>query len=405
MRSAISYGLERMEFEVAEDQLVGSQREDPVPDLPDIEAAARQALETPLGFPALRRALTPDNHVAIVVDEHLPHLPALLTAVVEHILGAGVSIQAITILCPSSDSPHAWLEDSPESLQDVAVEFHDPQERKRLSYLATTRHGRRIYLNRTIVDADQAVILARRGYDPVLGYSGSEGFLFPNFSDEATRRDLSASVSETAPGKEPGPILQEAAEVAWLLGAPFMVQVIEGAGDELAHVLGGPASTSAEGQRLLNARWHLTVDEPADIVVAGVSGNPARHDFADLARAFAAAARVVKPGGRIVLLTQVNPRLGPGAELLRQADDPETALSRLREEMPSDLTAAFEWASAASRATLYLLSGLSREIAEELFVAPLDHAGQAQRLLNGAGKCLFLPDAHKTMAVVQLPVK
>ncbi len=400
MRIGIDYGLEHIDFEVAAEHLVGSHRDAIAPALPDPAAAVRQALETPSGFPPLRRALTPDDHVAIVVDEHLPHVEALLVPVVEHILGAGVARQAITILCPPSDSSHTWLEDRPAALQDIAVEFHDPQNRQRLSYLATTRHGRRIYLNRTAVDADQVVVLSGRGYDPLLGYSGAEGSLFPALSDGATQRELATRLTNAAPGKHPGPILQEATEVAWLLGAPFLVQVIEGAGDDLAYVLGGLAATNAEGRQLLNARWRVTVDDQADTVVAALSGDPARHDFAALARALAAAARVVKPGGRIVLLSRSAPPLGPGAESLRRLDDPESALAVLRKEVPPDVAAAFQWASAAQQATVYLLSGLPPEVAEELFTTPLDQAGQTQRLLNGPGSCLFLEDAHKIMAVV-----
>src|SRR5690349_23463352 len=39
----------------------------------------------------------------------------------------------------------------------------------------------------TLVDADQLVVLTRRGYDPVLGYGGAEAALYPALSDEETR--------------------------------------------------------------------------------------------------------------------------------------------------------------------------------------------------------------------------
>src|SRR5262245_459980 len=37
-------------------------------------ALVRDALEHPVGFEPLRRALTPDDHVAVVVDDKLPYL-------------------------------------------------------------------------------------------------------------------------------------------------------------------------------------------------------------------------------------------------------------------------------------------------------------------------------------------
>src|SRR5262249_7653281 len=159
----------------------------------------------------------------------------------------------ITLVCPPPSTGQPWVEELPDTFQEVRVEVHDPHDRRRLSYLATMREGRRLYLNRTVVDADQVVVLARRRYDPLLGYAGAEGALYPALSDEETLRELSARLSLDAPGEAPWPIRREAAEAAWLLGAPFFVQIIEGAGDAITHVVAGLADTSQEGQRLLDA--------------------------------------------------------------------------------------------------------------------------------------------------------
>jgi nickel-dependent lactate racemase len=402
MRVGISYGHEQLDLEVGEQNLVGVHRPPPLPELPDPAAAVRHALEEPLGFPSLRRALTPDDHVAVVVDERLPQLGPMLTAVLEHIVQAHVRPEAIALVClpPSSDQP--WRAELPEAFRQARIEVHEPGDRRRLSYLATTRHGRRIYLNRTVVDADQAVVLTRRGYDPLLGYSGAAGALFPALSDEATRQEVREQLSLEAPVAGSWPLRQEAAEVAWLLGAPFLVQVIEGTDTGVAHVLGGLVETSDEGQRLLDQRWRVEVDRPAEVVVAGVGGDPARHDFDDLARALACAARVVRPGGRIVLLTESDPPLGEAAGLLRKTDDAGQALHALRQHRQAfDQDAAFQWVSAAEQAHIYLLSKMPADKAEELFAVPLEHAGQVQRLLADAGSCVVLPEAHKSLAVLR----
>jgi nickel-dependent lactate racemase len=398
MRTDIAYGLEHLELEVGADRLVASRRPLPAPPLADPAAAVAAALEAPLGFPPLRRALTPDDHVAVVLDEQLPQLPRLLTPILEHLTRAHVRPEAVTLLCPTP-SAQEWVDELPDAFQEVRLEAHDPANRKRLAYLATTRQGRRVYLNRTAVDADQLVVLTRRGYDPLLGYSGAEGALYPALGDAEALAQSWERLSLAAPGAAPWPLRREAAEVAWLLGVPFLVQVIEGADAELAHVVAGPLESSAEGQRLLDARWRVEVDEPADTVVAGVGGEPGRHRFADLARALACAARVVKRGGRIVLLSGGEPELGEAAQLLRRSEAPETALEPARQLRSAEGVAALQWASAAEQARIYLLSGLPGDTAEELFAVPLDHAGQVQRLLRD-GSCLFLPDAHKTLAVV-----
>ena len=401
MRTDIAYGLAHLELDIEDARVVPARRQPHGPPLADPVAAVAAALEEPLGFPALRRALTPDDHVAVVVDEQVPMLPRLLTPILAHLTRADVRPEAITLLCPSSSS-QAWVDELPDEFQDVRTEVHDPTNRKRLSYLATTRHGHRIYMNRTLVDADQSVVLTRRGYDPVLGYAGAEGTLYPALSDAETLQKSWERPTLAAPGAAPWPLRQAATEVAWLLGVPFLVQVIEGAGADVAHVVGGPVEASREGQRLLDARWRVEVERPADTVVVGVSGEPSGPCFGELARALACAARVVKRGGRIVLLSGGVPELGAAAELLRRAEDPEAALDQVRQQPSAEGVAVFQWASAAQQATVYLLSGLPGDTAEELFTVPLDHAGQVQRLLRN-GSCLFLADAPKTMAEVRKP--
>jgi nickel-dependent lactate racemase len=400
MRVGISYGRERLELDVPTNSLIQPHRPEVAPELANPADSIRGALESPRDYPALRRALTPDDHVVIVVDEVLPRLAELLTPILEHVCNAGVSAESITLLCEPSPSLQTWLEDLPDDYAEVCLEIHDPRDRKHLSYLATTRHGRRIYLNRTAVDADQLVLLSGRRYDPVLGVSGCEGALYPALSDEATRQAMFSHLSPSAPQETDWPVRREAAEVGWLVGAPFVVQIIEGAGDGVAHVVCGPLTTSAEGDRLLNARWQLTVPERADTVVASISGDPGRERFSDLARALASAARVVRPQGRIILLSQASPPLEAGIASLSQAEDPVRGLQALSESKPPDLAAAFQWVTAVAHAQVYLLSGLPAETAEGLFTVPLDDASQVQRLVEGVGSILVLEDAHRTLAVV-----
>lgn len=407
MRIDVTYGRERLALEVPDDRLVAVRRQPAAPPV-DPTAAVHAALEAPLGLPSLRRALIPDDHVVIVVDEQLPRLAELLTPLLEHIGSAGVAAEAITLLCAPSASRQPWLDDLPDEYQEARLEVHDPRDRKKLSYVATTRHGRRVYLNRTAIDADQIIILAGRGYDPRLGYSGAEGALFPVLSDEETRQELAGELSLAVPGQGSWVVQKEAAEVVGLLGMPFLVEIIEGAGDDISHVhagLMGPNSPVGRslrdtGQRLLDARWRMTLARPADLVIAAVGGDPTRHTFAELARAATCAARVVRPHGRIILLSQARPEPGPGFELLRQADEPDQAIEWLREQKPADLPAAFAWASAAQHAQLVLLSELSAETTEELFATALEHAGQVQRLLRDGGAVIILNDAHKTLALV-----
>src|SRR5690242_17235636 len=147
MRIGVNYGREHHEYEIAADNLL-SRPPAGAPPLPDPADAVRTALAHPFGFPALRLTLTPDDHLELVVDVTLSHVGAGLGAILEHVAAAGVAPENVTLLCaPSPGSRQAWLDDLPEAFQDARLEVHHPDDRNRLSYLATNREGKRLYLN------------------------------------------------------------------------------------------------------------------------------------------------------------------------------------------------------------------------------------------------------------------
>jgi nickel-dependent lactate racemase len=401
MGIAIDYGRHHLELDAAPGQHLAVVRGPAA--LRDPGQAVRAALAAPFSYPPLRRALTPDDHVVVLVDEQLPDLAGLLVPVLEHITSAGVDPEAITLLCPNATNSQTWIDELPDEFDGVRVEVHDPKDRRNLSYLATTGAGRRLYLNRSVIDADQVVVLSGRRFDPYLGRGGAEGAIFPALADEATHDELLRRPRHEAPGQKPWQLREQAIEVTWLLGQPFFVQAIASAGDGIAHVIAGAGDACREGDRLLDTAWRPSIACRPGVVVAALSGNPARHTFADLAGALASAARVVQSGGRIILLTDAPPELGPGAEVLCKADEPQTALAALEKSGLKNVTAALQWAWAAAQARLSILGNLPDDTIEDLFATPLAEPAQVQRLLSGPGgkECLILQDAQRMMAVVE----
>jgi nickel-dependent lactate racemase len=319
----------------------------------------------------------------------------MLAEVLKHLGTAGIFPEAVTVLSPPG-SQDTWIDELPDEFEDVTTETHDPTDAKKLAYLATTKAGRRLYLNRSLVEAEFVILLTGRRYDPYSGYAGAENAVFPVLSNEETRAAFAGEFSTASPkATENG-----AAEIAWLLGTPFLIQVIEGEGDTIQEVVAGLLDSSAEGIRRQDVRWRATISREPDTVIASISGE-ASVNFLDLAEAVATAARVVKKGGRIALLTSAAPDLGPGAQLLRTLDGPDGAKKLLAHEKPEDLAAATLWALAAKRASLFLASGYPEEVAEELFATPIARESEVQRLIDTGGTVLLIPDAHKTTVTTE----
>ena len=354
------------------------------------------ALERPFGLEVpLRRAVTPDDHAVILVDERLPHLAELLVPLLRHLRSAHVDPANITLLVPAHSRDQRWVDELPDDLGDVQVEVHAPENREKIAYLATTKGERRVYLNRKIVESELLIVLSGRGFDPRVGYSGGAAFLFPQFSDAETLAAYPTAFRTTKRPEEPNPLRTEAKEILKLLGAPFLAQVIEGPGDSIAEVLVGLPSASGEGVRLFKDRWFGRVERKAELVIAAVSGSPGRIGFRELASALATARRVLEPNGRIVLLTTAAPPLDDSGDLLLKVEEPVTALKRIAKAKPADAVSGTFWAYAAKKARLFVASGWPDTLAEELFATPVHTPAEVQRLIDAAGSVLFLQDAHK----------
>lgn len=375
----LSYGRQRLSLDIEPARLVTHHR-GPA-GVADPAAALREALRRPFEFPPLRRALTPEDHLAVVIDARHPALGGLLVALLDELLAAGVAPEALSLIGAEPGVSNDWIDALPDRLEEAHVEEHDAKDRQRLAYVATTRSGHRLYMNRTLVEADQAIVLTTRRYAGG-GYAGAEASLYP------------------ALGDEPRTAREGAVEVAWLLGQPFYVQILPGAGDGVAEVVAGAADAAREGERRLDAAWRVEVPRRADCVVVGLSGDPSRHTFADLAAAADQASRVVTPGGRVILVTEAKPALDAAAEIVLRADDPQLALKALRKANLPTGGAAMEWARAAAHARVSLYSGLAGDVVEELFATPLDDLAQVTRLLAAGGDCVVLQDGHRALAVV-----
>lgn len=388
-------------FELSEHALVSCHQQKNSASSLNVTDALRESLDNPYEFPALRRALTEDDQITIVVDERLPQLGTLITGLLEYLVDVGIRPEAITLLCAPPGTGQDWLDELPDALEEVRCEIHDPSDDKSLSFLNIMSQGRRLYLNTRMVDADQVIVLCGRRYDPFVGFGGGANAIYPTFSNVETQSETSQLPSLHLPEQSSWPLAEEAVEASWLLGAPFYIQAIEGQGDTIAGFVTGIVESMNEGQRLQNETWKRNVDTTVDTVVIGLSGDPKSHTFLDLADAVSMAVRVLGSHGRIILLTDAEPIQDANTSLVHQSEDPSAVLSKIGREQAFAYRAAWEWATAAEQAQIYLLSHWPSDFVEEMFAVPLDNPEQAQRLISTSESCLVLQDGQKTLAVLE----
>jgi hypothetical protein len=87
--------------------------------------------------------------------------------------------------------------------------------------------------------------------------------------------------------------------------------------------------------------------------------------------------------------------------MLMRYEDPAEGLRPLRQAAPEDLVPATELAEAVDWANVYLLSRLSSDLVEDLFMVPLESEDEVKRLLGMEEPVLFLPSAQHTFGRIR----
>ncbi len=340
----------------------------PAADEPD--ASPRElvaaALDAPWHFEPLRRALTPDDHIAIVLDERLPQLADMIAGILDHIDSAGIQADAVTLISPDPASPQKWIDDLPDEFADVKTELHHPYDRKKLGYLATTKTDERIYLNRTAHEADFVIVLC--GHRP--GDAPGESLLVPGLCDAEYQKSA---------GKV------DWNESMWLIGTPFFVRVLQGPENQILEVLAGMTDSREEASRRRDEASSRSLSEVPDTVVVSA----ASAHFEDVAAAVASAANMVAGEGRILVVLKPHTHFPAAMDYLKASNDAAEAIRPLRKEHPNGWQDAIKWAEAATHASLFVIGEMTAEDAEELFATTISSEAELQRLLDGGGQILI----------------
>ncbi len=393
----VDFQDESLEFEVPEERVVAAWRGPRGIGPEDVAAAVGDALEHPRDFPPLRQMIVPGDRVTIALDPEVPEVRTVLESLVAVLGRAGVESEGITVLAATARSSAGEL------VAAVGGTFavHDPDDRAGLAYLANTRQGRRVYLNRLVTDADVVVPVGLLRYDAELGCRGPWSLLFPGLSDRPTMQSFRGGAAGDPAGiqRRREARIGESSEVSWLLGAQFAVGIVAGGSGLLEVVAGRDAVVRDAGIAAVERHWTMAAPSRAEVVIAGVGGPGAPATLEDLAASLEAARGLVRHGGKIVVLSRASGPIGPALRRLMDAEDPKEAVASLRGlEDHDDYPVARRIAIASDWADLFLYSTIESEVAEALAIAPLERPEQARRLAASAGSVAFLSRAEFTRA-------
>lgn len=406
MRIDIRRGKETIALEANERQLVGHFRGPSGNAIANVSTTLRDQLSQPLAAPPLVRAIVPGDQIALALDSELPQAVEVVAPILENLCEGGVEPNGIHIICApigGTAMAEALKRDLGPEFAETIISVHDPENQKGNAYLASSKEGRRVYLNRELVEAGAVVPVGRTGFDVILGTCGTAGHLFPALSDVDAR--LRARIIAMESSQVPSALRERQIcdEVGWMLGLYYSVGVAVDRDNRIEQIWTGEYHAV---QRAADewAATHWTVVPPAggaELVVATISRRDRSDRWEDVAAALETAARLTGEQGRILVVTDLHEPLGSTGHWLVDSDNPWNVIARLREPHAGDdqdSIATAQIARTLTTAKVYLYSNLEADFVESLSMVSVGSAKEAANLVARSKSCFIVEDADRSRA-------
>lgn len=342
MKVNLAYGHGHLTVELPDDRTMVIEPSH-APGLTDERGAVLMALEQPIGTRPLREWIKARDKVCILFTDITRATPneRLIPWLLEYL--KNVPREQITLLNQlGTHRPNttAELEQmlTPEVVRNYRVVNHEPENPDALVQFGVTRDGTPALLNRQAVEADVRIVTGFIEPHFFAGFSGGIKGIMPGVAGLKTVMSNHGAKNIGDPRSTFGvtngnPLWEELRDIALRAGPSFLLNVSLNEERRITGVFAGDILAAHKaGCEFVRQSAMQKFDAPFDIVLTTNSGYPLDMNLYQGVKGMSAGARVVKPGGTLILAAECRegvPAGSPMDKLLRSASSPEEILTML----------------------------------------------------------------------------
>jgi lactate racemase len=342
MKVNLAYGQGHLTVELPDDCTTVIQPAH-VTGLPDERGAVLAALDRPIGARPLREWIKPGDRVCLLLTDITRATPneRLIPWLLDYLRDVPrENITLLNQLGTHRPNTRAELERmlTPAVVKNYRVLNHEPENPDALVQLGATSDGTTALINRHAVEADVRIVTGFIEPHFFAGFSGGVKGIMPGvaglktiMSNHGARNigDPSAAFGITAGNR----LWEDLRDIARRVGPSFLLNVTLNDAIQITGVFAGDLMAAHQsGCEFVRQSAMQKCDAPFDIVVSTNSGYPLDLNLYQGVKGMSAAARIVKPGGTIILACECRegvPAGSPFDQLLRSAPGPEAILTLL----------------------------------------------------------------------------
>ena len=376
------------------------------------EREVLRALQNPIGSVRLSDIARGKKRVVIITSDITRPLPGkeVLPTVLDELYAADIKPEQITVVFALGiHRPHTEEEKRRLVGDRVFENIHCVDSSKDYVRVGTTAMGTPVDIFSEVAEADFKICLGNIEYHWFAGYSGGVKAVVPGVSGRETinaNHSFLTDEKAKAGSLDDNPVRRDIEEAGKLVGVDFIVNVIL---DEhkaiIRAVAGSPVAAHREGCRFLDSVYRSEIPKKADIVIASAGGYPKDINIYQSQKALDNAGLAVRDGGIIIWVCRANEGFGEETfeAWLRSAKTPQSIRERILKEFVVGGHKAAGIANILEKAQIFLVSDLTPEDAEILFVRRFTGIQKALReafrQLGRDSGVLFMPVGGATLPV------
>lgn len=423
MRIKLAYGRHGLWIELPEKARVTVIEPKFVPGLANEREALTSSLASPLSCPPLRQLVKPSDTVAVVFSDITRPMPndRVLPVLLEELEKAGVPDEQIVLInALGAHRPQTEAELKVMLGEALVNRFriiqHNAWDETALAPVCQNRLGRTVRINRAYLDASVRILTGFIEPHFFAGFSGGPKAILPGIADIESILDnhgalMLADPRATWTVTEGNPVWEEMLTIALSTSPTFLLNVTLNQARQITGVFAGDlVKAHRAGCDFARQQVIRYVPHPYDIVITSNSGYPLDLNLYQAVKGMSAAARIVKPGGVIIIAAECwdgIPDHGEYRRLLWEASSPEELLARV---MTPGFRCHDQWeaqiqAQIQLKAKVYVYSeGLSDEQLRRALLLPcrsIEETVGNLLAVNPEATIAVLPDGPQTVPTVK----
>lgn len=421
----LAYGKSHFTCTLEPERVLGVLRPKQLPSPQSEEEIVRRALENPIGSPRLRELVSQGEKVCVIVGDMTrlwARYHVLVPAILEELNQAGIPDSSITIVSATgahrsqSAEEHAKLVGD-EIMKRVAVVDHSCRADDLVDY-GTTSRGTPVLINRHVAEADRVILTSGIVHHFLAGYGGGKKAIMPGVSSfEGIMANHRLSLNPHGSGLNPdvragklvgNPLSEDMIEAARMVDADFIVNSIINDEHKVALAVAGDVVAAHQaGGALVDEYFGVTIDRPADLVIASCGGYPKDINLYQTYKTAHNMVRAMKAGGVGILLSESCEGIGNDKfhTICTQFPDNEARERELRENYEIASFMGYTQLLWSQQNRLIAVTSLPAEQIQQMGMTPagsLEEAlGIARRWLPADYSAYLMPSGATTFPIIQ----